>query len=413
MKNISIIITYFFLANVLLSCDDNANENDNKYITEEHFNKEIEILKNNFNREIHKNYLEIATEIKMIGNHLQKNINTIDINISKNDNNGSSNSNFFSIYRMVSLGIITASFLGRNALGYIGQELGRYLYTNLLTNQINYPLFIRKSLFNKFFNKKKSRKIMFSDIGGYKEIKEAISEVLSEVKNVNNKETNIQGIILWGPPGNGKTILAEAIANESGYSFAIIDSTDIHASALLGDAEIQLKKILMEAKDNKPSIIFIDEIENLISNRNEEKSSLKSSFNSLKNILLTYMDGSKENMNQVILIGATNSIDDIDPAFMRAGRFEYIFKIDFPSYEDRLEIIEIILKKNNLSLSSNITLEYLSEITSDFSGADINKLFKIIVKINKKTNNNHIDIDTFNKAYLETTLNKNTSYKKK
>jgi cell division protease FtsH len=364
-KNYLYLLVFFSLIKNIITNDDT-----NTYATKEELNKKLKEI---------ENYINL---------HQNKDINFNNIPIWT--------------IPIIALG----SFLVRNILEYSGHQYGKYIYENVITNPLEYPLFLRKYLFNNFFNKKKSRKIMFSDIGGYQDIKNELLEIMSDIKNPNNKKNNMTGILLWGPPGTGKTYLAEAIANESGYSLAIIDSTDINSSPLLGESEIQLKKILMEAKDNKPSIIFIDEIENLLSNRKEEKSTLKSSFNSLKNIFLTYMDGGKENMDQVVLIGATNSIDDIDPAFVRPGRFEHIFKIDFPTYKDRFEILEILLKKNNLSLNSDITLQYIAEKTSGFTGADINKLFTILLKINKNFNDNIINQERFIEAYLQSTLGK-------
>jgi cell division protease FtsH len=249
---------------------------------------------------------------------------------------------------------------------------------------------------------------MFSDIGGYTDIKNELSEIIENTTN-NTQKTNITGIILYGPPGTGKTYFAQAIAAEKNLSFAVINSTDIYSSIYIGEAEIKLKQILNEAKMNTPSIVFIDEIENLISARDSEKDSEKTTYTNVKNILLTYMDGT-ENMGQVIIIGASNNIKNIDKAFLRPGRFEHIIAIDLPSYQDRLEIIKILITKKNLLLNSDITLDYLAERTANFTAAELNKLFSIIENINKKNHRSNTSIETFTKAYLQCTLGKENKH---
>jgi transitional endoplasmic reticulum ATPase len=244
------------------------------------------------------------------------------------------------------------------------------------------------------------KKIYFSDIGGYKEIKEELLEIINDTKNIENKNTNMTCILLQGPPGTGKTYIAQALANESKLPIFILDSTDILSSSYIGEAEKQVKLIFEKAKENSPCIFFIDEIDALLSPRNEKRNS--SSENNIKNLLLSYIDGVHE-MNGVTLIGATNNISNIEPAFLRSGRFEHQFFINIPNYEDRLEIIKINLDKNELNTDPKVTREYMAEETNTLSAADLNFLFKQITKlINKKnkkipSNKKMITLEMFNK----------------
>jgi SpoVK/Ycf46/Vps4 family AAA+-type ATPase len=249
------------------------------------------------------------------------------------------------------------------------------------------------------------KKIYFSDIGGYRKTKEELLAIVEDSKTNEPQNTNMSCILLQGPPGTGKTHLAQALANESNLPIIILDSTDILSSPYIGQSEKQLKNILEKTKENKPCILFIDEIDTMLSHRNQNHNSKNE--DNIKNLLLSYMDGIHE-MNGAILIGTTNNVSNIDSAFLRAGRFD-IINIDLPSYQDRLEIIEIIIKKKKLSLHSNITLNYLAERTANFTAADLNKLFSIVETINKKNHFNTTSIDTFIEAYLECTLGaKNT-----
>jgi len=288
-------------------------------------------------------------------------------------------------------------------IAYTGARYGKFVYDKIITNPLIYPAFIRKFIFNKHFNSTKNKKIndiFFSDIEGYTDIKTELMEIIADAKNPKTKTTNMTGILLEGPPGTGKTYLAQALANESGLPIALIDKTDILSSPYLGNAEKEMVNLLEEAKNEKPCIIFIDEIETFLTDGNKEESSFKDVNNNVKNILLTYMDGA-HNMQGVILIGATNNTKDIDSAFMKPSRFEYNLQIDLPEFTDRLDIIRILLRKYDLFTDQNITPSYIAEITSSFSAADLNKLFKII---KKKKETPHINKKDITEAYLECSL---------
>lgn len=421
MNHISLLIIFFLYNNLSILHSSNEKNFDelNKKIDQLkiEFQNKSEVQNHSHEKNLHelnKQIYKLTTEtnnnryyLKNMENNIQKTnqtFNFLEEKLLKRNNfleeELLAHNNFFN-YTTIITAVLGATY------SHYGSKIGEHIWHNYITNPLFYPSLIRKYLFNSYFNKKNYHTILFNDIGGYNNIKAQLSEIIENTKN-NTKKTNMTGIILWGPPGTGKTYFAQAIANENNLSFAVISSTDINSSSYMGESERQLKYILKEAQIHAPSIIFIDEIENLISDRNQEKSNLKSALNSIKNILLSYMDGT-ENMGQTIIIGATNNIENIDKAFLRPGRFEHIIKIDLPSYQDRLEIIKIIIKKNNLLLSSDITLNYLAERTANFTAADLNKLFSIVENLNKKNGSSWISIDTFIQAYLECTLgSKNT-----
>jgi cell division protease FtsH len=295
-------------------------------------------------------------------------------------------------------------------IAYTGARYGKFVYDKIITNPLIYPAFIRKFIFNKHFNSTKNKKIndiFFSDIGGYTDIKTKLMEIIADAKNPKTKTTNMTGILLERHPGTGKTYLAQALANESGLPIALINKTDILSSPYLGNAEKEMVNLLEEAKNEKPCIIFIDEIETFLTDQNKEDRSFKDVNNNVKNILLTYMDGA-HNMQGVILIGATNNTKDIDSAFMGPGRFEYNLQIELPEFTDRIDIIRILLRKYDLFTDQNITPSYIAEITSSFSAADLNKLFKIIKKKKDKTTT-HINKKDITEAYLECSLGRKSN----
>ncbi len=176
-----------------------------------------------------------------------------------------------------------------------------------------------------------------------------------------------KGVLLHGPPGTGKTLIAKAVANESGASFFTINGPEI-MSKFYGQSEENLRKTFDEAEKNSPSIIFIDEIDAIAPKREEVHGEVERRVVSQ---MLTLMDGLK-GRGKVIVIGATNRVDSIDPALRRPGRFDREIIIGVPDREGRKEILEIHTRGMPLTEDIEKTgLEYLSEVTHGFVGADL------------------------------------------
>ncbi|QCE06030.1 transitional endoplasmic reticulum ATPase [Vigna unguiculata] len=173
-----------------------------------------------------------------------------------------------------------------------------------------------------------------------------------------------KGILLYGPPGSGKTLIARAVANETGAFFFCINGPEI-MSKLAGESESNLRKAFEEAEKNAPSIIFIDEIDSIAPKREKTHGEVERRIVSQ---LLTLMDGLKSRAH-VIVIGATNRPNSIDPALRRFGRFDREIDIGVPDEVGRLEVLRIHTK--NMKLSEDVDLERIAKDTHGYVGADL------------------------------------------
>ena len=175
------------------------------------------------------------------------------------------------------------------------------------------------------------------------------------------------GILLYGPPGCGKTLLAKVMASESEANMFPINGPEI-MNKYYGETEAKLRDIFKEAKDNSPSIIFIDEIDAIAPKREEAYGDVEKRVVAQ---LLALMDGLNDRGN-VIVLGATNRPDSIDPALRRPGRFDREFEISVPNEDGRLEILEIYTR--SMPISEDIDLKDLSSELHGYTGADIKSL---------------------------------------
>jgi len=178
-----------------------------------------------------------------------------------------------------------------------------------------------------------------------------------------------KGVLLHGPPGTGKTLIARAVANESGANFFSINGPEI-MSKYYGQSEQKLREIFLKAEDSEPSIIFIDEIDSIAPKREEVQGEVERRVVAQ---LLTLMDGLKER-GHVIVIGATNRLDAVDPALRRPGRFDREINIGVPDKKGRLEILSIHTRGMPLGMDDEKKTQFLTEIanlTYGFVGADL------------------------------------------
>ncbi|MFC7223267.1 CDC48 family AAA ATPase [Halalkalicoccus sp. GCM10025322] len=173
-----------------------------------------------------------------------------------------------------------------------------------------------------------------------------------------------KGVLLHGPPGTGKTLMAKAVASEVDASFHTISGPEI-MSKYYGESEEQLREIFDEAEENAPAIVFIDEIDSIAPKRGETSGDVERRVVAQ---LLSLMDGLEER-GQVIVIGATNRVDAIDPALRRGGRFDREIEIGVPDKEGRREILQVHTR--GMPLAEGINLERYAENTHGFVGADI------------------------------------------
>ncbi len=178
-----------------------------------------------------------------------------------------------------------------------------------------------------------------------------------------------KGVLLYGAPGTGKTLLAKAVANESGASFYSISGPEIF-SKWYGQTEENLRKIFEDAEKSAPSIIFIDEIDSIAPKRGEVSGEVEKRSVSQ---LLALMDGLKAR-GKVIVIAATNRQNALDSAIRRPGRFDREIEIGIPDEKGRKEILQIHTR--NMPLSSDVKLDWISGVTYGFVGADLEALAK-------------------------------------
>jgi transitional endoplasmic reticulum ATPase len=178
-----------------------------------------------------------------------------------------------------------------------------------------------------------------------------------------------KGVLLYGPPGTGKTLLAKAVANESEAHFILLNGPEI-MSKFYGESEKKIREIFDEAEKNSPSIIFIDEIDSLAPKREDAGGEVERRVVSQ---LLTMMDGLQDR-GKVVVIGATNRPNAIDPALRRPGRFDREVEISVPDKDGRLQILKIHTR--NMPLTKSVDLQEIARKTHGFVGADINSLGK-------------------------------------
>ncbi|MCS7107346.1 MAG: CDC48 family AAA ATPase [Acidilobaceae archaeon] len=212
-------------------------------------------------------------------------------------------------------------------------------------------------------------KVTYEDIGGLSHVVAKVRELVELPLRYPElfKRLGIdppKGILLYGPPGTGKTLLAKAVANEVDAHFIAVNGPEI-MSKFYGESEQRLREIFKEAEENAPSIIFFDEIDAIAPKREEVTGEVEKRVVAQ---LLTLMDGLKER-GKVIVIGATNRPDAVDPALRRPGRFDREIEVPMPDKQGRLEILQIHTR--HMPLAEDVDLEKLADITKGYTGADL------------------------------------------
>ncbi|WP_436932416.1 CDC48 family AAA ATPase [Halosimplex halobium] len=216
--------------------------------------------------------------------------------------------------------------------------------------------------------------ITYEDIGGLDDELEQVREMIElPMRHPELFETlgiePPKGVLLHGPPGTGKTLMAKAVANEIDAYFTDISGPEI-MSKYYGESEEQLREVFDEAEENAPAIVFIDEIDSIAPKRGETQGDVERRVVAQ---LLSLMDG-LESRGQVIVIGATNRVDAVDPALRRGGRFDREIEIGVPDKNGRKEILQVHTR--GMPLVDGIDLEQYAESTHGFVGADLESLAK-------------------------------------
>ena len=212
--------------------------------------------------------------------------------------------------------------------------------------------------------------VTFDDIGGLTSEKQRLREAVTKPVEYSDTFRQAgysvgQGILLHGPPGNGKTMLAKAVANDLEYHFLSVKGPELE-QPLVGVSEDQLRELFQTAREHTPSVIFFDEFDSLAPARQNDTPVWK---DDLVNTLLSELDG-LEPLADVIVMAATNRVDELDDAVVRSGRFDTFIEIPSPSLEEQVEIFRVHI--GNIPTTKGVTPAWFSSLQlSDLSGADI------------------------------------------
>ena len=214
-------------------------------------------------------------------------------------------------------------------------------------------------------------KVWWHDVGGLEEIKKSLTDNIIMAIKEPSKFTKMgikppKGALLYGPPGCGKTLLARAVATETGANMILVRGPEI-LSKWVGESEKGIREIFRKARQAAPCIIFLDEVDALVPRRGSGGSNSHVTENVVSQIL-TEIDGLEE-LNNVLIIAATNRLDIVDEAFLRPGRFDRIIKVPNPDEKGRQHIFEIHTKSK--PLASDAKISEIVKLTDNFSGAEI------------------------------------------
>ncbi|PIA44957.1 hypothetical protein AQUCO_01700496v1 [Aquilegia coerulea] len=214
-------------------------------------------------------------------------------------------------------------------------------------------------------------KVRWEDVGGQKEVKQQLMEAVEwpqkhqeDIKRIGTRPPT--GVLMFGPPGCSKTLMARAVASEAGLNFLSVKGPELF-SKWVGESEKAVKSVFAKARGNKPSIIFFDEIDGLAVIRGKENDGVSVSDRVISQLLVE-LDG-LDRRDEVTVIAATNRPDKIDPALLRPGRFDRLLYVGPPNEADREEIFQIHVRR--MSCSSDVSIKELARLTTSYTGADI------------------------------------------
>lgn len=244
------------------------------------------------------------------------------------------------------------------------------------------------------------KKVTFDDVAGIDEAKESMRDVIDFIKNPEKYARYgarlPRGIILYGPPGTGKTLLAKAVAGEAGVPFYAVSGSDF-VQVYVGVGAGRIRDLFKKARESGKCVIFIDEIDALGKKRdrgldgggNDER-------DQTLNALLAEMSGFKDNEG-IVVIGATNRLDVLDPALLRPGRFDRHIEVGLPDVKGRYEILK--LHSRGKPLSSDVDLYKVAQQTVYFSGAKLESLMNEAAILAAKRDKGYIEQSDIDKAF--------------
>jgi ATP-dependent metalloprotease FtsH len=270
-----------------------------------------------------------------------------------------------------------------------------YVMIKSLSNQSD----MFSGAFSRNLNKTVKTDTKFDDIAGLKEVKEDIREFVDILKGVDKfkkmKCKIPRGALFYGPPGTGKTLIAKALANECNTNFMHVSGSSFN-EVFVGVGQSRVRKLFEKARNSKPCIIFIDEIDTLGKRRSKYSEGHNEHENTL-NSLLAEMDGMDSN-DDILIFGATNRPNMLDSALTRPGRFDRKIEFNLPNLEERKEIIKLYLQKYPLKGDINQISNEVANNTFQFSGADLSNLCNEAAIKSVRNNKEEIDLEEMNNA---------------
>ena len=255
----------------------------------------------------------------------------------------------------------------------------------------------------------KIKKVTFNDVQGIDELKPDLYRLVDCLKNPKKYEElgarMPKGVILYGPPGTGKTLTAKAIAGEAGVPFFSMCGSDF-MEKYVGVGASRVRDLYKKARKAAPCIVFIDEIDAIGGSRGQDSSGER---DQTINALLAELDGFKSGEN-ILTICATNRLDILDPALLRAGRFDLKLAIGLPDKDGRIAILK--LHSKNKKLSEQVNIEDLAKKTIGFSGAELENLLNESALIAANENKAFIDNDDIENAFFKIIMDGNKKKRK-
>jgi len=217
--------------------------------------------------------------------------------------------------------------------------------------------------------------VTWDDIGGLEEVKRELQEMI--LYPIEHPEKFLKfgmmpskGVLFYGPPGCGKTLLAKAVANECSANFISIKGPEL-LTMWFGESEANVRDVFDKARAASPCVLFFDELDSIGVARGSSQGDAGGAGDRVMNQLLTEMDGVGAKKN-LFIIGATNRPDILDEALLRPGRLDQLIYIPLPDQGSRCNILKAVLRKS--PIAQNVSFDFLGELTKGFSGADITEL---------------------------------------
>merc|ERR1712150_202572 len=224
--------------------------------------------------------------------------------------------------------------------------------------------------------------VSWEDIGGLENVKRELQELVQYPVEHPEKFLKFgmqpsRGVLFYGPPGCGKTLMAKAVANECQANFVSIKGPEL-LTMWFGESEANVRDVFEKARQAAPCVLFFDELDSIAQQRGGSSGDGGGAADRVMNQLLTEMDGVGSKKN-VFIIGATNRPDIIDTALMRPGRLDQLIYIPMPDFESRLGILRATLRKS--PISKEVDLSYLASQTDKFTGADLTEICQSACKL--------------------------------